>query len=136
MNDCTVCLDIINDDNRLLVYENENFFISHGPLNSYILGYLKIQPKRHIENWTDFTDQELAELPFIIKSLEFILKEELNIDRVYSVSINEAVRYIHIHIIPRAFEENIKGLPLIEQATQQHPKSDTKVTAEEITHFI
>lgn len=117
MNSCPICekhLDLHDP-----IYEDQNWVVTHGPIESQILGYLYIEPKRHVENWGELTDEELSTVGPLVKKLEAALKQELLIDRVYVVTISEAVRHLHFHIIPREYNNDIKGLPLILQATQQ-----------------
>jgi diadenosine tetraphosphate (Ap4A) HIT family hydrolase len=117
------------------IFEDEDWMVTHGPFSSQILGYLYIEPKRHVENWTDFTDNELSKVGPLIKGLEKAIKQVLNIDRVYVVTISEAVRHLHFHIIPRSAESVVKGLDLIEQATQQKVKGQTNLTVEQYNQF-
>jgi diadenosine tetraphosphate (Ap4A) HIT family hydrolase len=122
MNQCQICNKHKIKEN--IIYETQSWIITHGPLESQILGYLYLAPKRHIENWCEFTEEELTELGPLIKKIEKVLKEELNLERLYAVTISEVLRHIHVHLIPREEENEVKGLPLIEQATQQ--KNDIK----------
>jgi diadenosine tetraphosphate (Ap4A) HIT family hydrolase len=133
MSKCQICEKHKMDVNP--IFEDEDWMITHGPISSQILGYLYIEPKRHVENWTDFTDNELSKVGPLIKGLEKAMKQILDIDRVYVVTISEAVRHLHFHIIPRAAEGVVKGLDLIEQATQQKVKGQTNLTEEQYVHF-
>jgi diadenosine tetraphosphate (Ap4A) HIT family hydrolase len=117
MSECLICEK--HKQIELPIYEDQDWMVTHGPLGSQILGYLYIEPKRHVEDWSDFNDEELAKVGPLIKMLEQAVKKELNIDRVYVVTISEAVRHLHFHIIPRLEGSNVRGLALIEQATQQ-----------------
>jgi diadenosine tetraphosphate (Ap4A) HIT family hydrolase len=117
------------------IFQDEDWMVTHGPLSSQILGYLYIEPKRHVENWTDFTDNELSKVGPLVKRLEKVMKEILDIDRVYVVTISEAVRHLHFHIIPRVDEGTVKGLDLIEQATQQKVKGQTNITQKQYDQF-
>lgn len=126
MNSCPICEK--HQQLTEAIYEDNNWFVTHGPLQSHLLGYLYIEPKRHVENWGEFTDEELSTVGPLIKKLENALKKELSIDRVYVVTISEAVRHLHFHIIPRQSDQDTKGLPLIEQATQQKPMNDHKIS--------
>jgi diadenosine tetraphosphate (Ap4A) HIT family hydrolase len=134
MRTCPICEKHKHLENR--IYEDEDWVVTHGPLASQILGYMYIEPKRHVENWSDFTDQELLKVGPLIKRLESALKKELNIERVYVVTISEAVRHLHFHIIPREKENAIKGIHLIEQATQQKVKTQTIINEESYHSFI
>ncbi|MFC5775838.1 HIT family protein [Ectobacillus antri] len=119
-----------------VIYENENWLVTHGPLSSQILGYMYIEPKRHVEHWSDFIDEELAQLGPLVKRLEGALKQVLPVERVYTVTISEAVRHLHVHIIPRQEGQDMKGLPLIEQATQQTTNKTLFISKDQYKIFI
>jgi diadenosine tetraphosphate (Ap4A) HIT family hydrolase len=116
------------------IYEDEDWCVTHGPLSSQILGYMYIEPKRHVEHWSDFTDKELSKLGLLVKRLEIALKKELPVERVYTVTISEAVRHLHVHVIPRESEDDVKGLPLIQQATQN--SGHGTISQDEINNLI
>ncbi|WP_332695114.1 HIT family protein [Halalkalibacter lacteus] len=134
MSHCPICEK--HENLKDVLFENQNWIISHGPLASQVLGYVYIEPKRHVENWTEFTDSELVEIGPLIKKVESALKELISIDRLYSVTISEAVRHIHFHLIPREASYEVKGLPLIEQATQQKVKTDELISDKEFSSFV
>lgn len=117
MSECPICEKHRNLETA--IFEDEHWIVTHGPLDSQILGYLYLEPKRHVENWSNLSHKELLKVGPLFKRLEEALKKELDIDRVYTVTISEAVRHLHFHIIPREKGNEVKGLPLIEQATQQ-----------------
>lgn len=137
MHSCPICekhRKHTKDD--YILYEDKNWVISHGPIESQILGYIYLEPKNHYENWSEFTDSELSEIGKIIKKVEEALRAELPLERLYSVTISEAVRHIHFHLIPRLKENEVKGLPLIEQATQGKKNGDTEFLTAKIQKFI
>ncbi|MCF2649121.1 HIT family protein [Niallia circulans] len=133
---CPLCEKHKNEDIPYLVYENEILIVTHGPLDSQILGYFYIVPKRHIENWYELMPEEYKEIGRILSCLSEFLRDELDADRVYTVTISEVVRHLHIHVIPRSGDQQIKGLSLIEQATQSRKKTEKNVTEEEIKNLI
>ena len=117
------------------IYESKNWVITPGPLASQILGYVYIEPKRHVENWAQFTNDEIYELGLLIKNVEAALIEILHVDRLYAVTISEAVRHLHVHVIPREQGMDVKGLPLIEQATQQKVKTEKQINEDQLKWF-
>lgn len=135
MNTCKICKKHTESDSNHIV-DFSYFKLSHAPLESHILGYVYIEPKRHVEHWSEFTENESSELTKIIKYTEQVLKQQLNVERVYLITISEAVRHIHFHVIPRLSDQKLKGLDLIEQATQQIIKSDLRITTDQISKFI
>jgi diadenosine tetraphosphate (Ap4A) HIT family hydrolase len=134
VSQCPICEK--HERKEEVLFENQNWVISHGPLASQLLGYVYIEPKRHVENWSEFTDAELLEIGPLLKSVESALQELISLDRLYSVTISEAVRHIHFHLIPRVDECDVKGLPLIEQATQQKVKTDKRISEQDLNSLI
>jgi diadenosine tetraphosphate (Ap4A) HIT family hydrolase len=135
MNVCSIC-EKHKEDDPYLIYENDYFKISHGPLESNILGYIYIEPRRHVESWSELSNEELEDLTTSIRRLEVLLNKTINAVRVYTVTISESVRHLHFHIIPRVKDQHLKGLPLIEQATQQKIIEDRIISQEIIIDFI
>ncbi|RBW68903.1 HIT family protein [Bacillus taeanensis] len=129
MSNCPICTKHSNLQDAL--HETDHWVITHGPLDSQLLGYLYIEPKRHVENWAELTADELSEIGMLIQKAEAAVKKETNIDRLYVVTISEAVRHLHFHLIPREEGSDVKGLPLIEQATQQKVKNNEHIMSEE-----
>ncbi|QHT48040.1 HIT family protein [Bacillus sp. SB49] len=126
MTICPICEKHKKKDASIL-YENAHWAVSAGPHASQVLGYYYLEPKRHVENWTDLSVQELTEMGPLVQEVEKVLREEDKAERLYVVTISEAVRHLHLHLIPRSREEEVKGLPLIEQATQQKVKTSKQV---------
>jgi len=118
------------------LWRNNDWFIYHGPFNSQLLGYLYLEPKRHVENWNEFRPDELSQMGNLIKEAECKLKSILDLDRLYVITISEAVRHIHLHLVPRSQGSDVKGLSLIEQATQQKNIPSQNISMEEFDCFI
>jgi diadenosine tetraphosphate (Ap4A) HIT family hydrolase len=135
MSECPICLK--HAENQDAIYETDGWVIHSGPFESHLLGYLYIEPKRHVENWSDFTEKELLEIGPLFKKCEIALQGVLEVDRVYTLTISEVVRHLHFHIIPREEEQTVKGLPLMKQVTQQNEIYTDKVAGpEEWERFI
>ncbi|WP_085991084.1 HIT family protein [Oceanobacillus senegalensis] len=130
---CPICEK--HQNRKAIIDEKENWVISHGPLSSQLLGYIYLEPKRHVEDWAQFTEEELAEMGALMKEVEEAIQKILPIDRLYMVAISEAVRHLHVHLIPREEGMKVKGTALIEQATQQKVKSTATVTHEQLEQF-
>ncbi|MEK4566281.1 HIT family protein [Alkalihalobacillus sp. FSL R5-0424] len=114
---CVICDK--HKDTKLILFENDNWIITPGAFDSHIVGYLLLEPKRHIENWYEFNNNELEEMGTFISRVEQGLRSFLDIDRLYVLTISEEVRHLHFHLIPRSTNGGKKGIELIKQATQQ-----------------
>jgi diadenosine tetraphosphate (Ap4A) HIT family hydrolase len=95
-----------------------------------VKGYVYLEPLRHVEHWSDFTPDELIEMSTLVPRIEQALCRLLSVDRLYMVVISEAVRHLHLHLIPRHHHEQEKGLALITRATQHRSEIDTLVRME------
>jgi diadenosine tetraphosphate (Ap4A) HIT family hydrolase len=135
VTNCKICIKHKKVD-RYLLFETDYFKVSHGPLESQIIGYLYIEPKRHLESWSEFTEKELSGISPLIQDIEMLLKELLKAERVYTVTISEAVKHLHFHIIPRLVGQTVKGLSLIEQATAQRVIKGADITDDQVINFI
>ena len=113
------------------IYRNKNIVISHAPLHANLLGYFYVEPTNHYENWAEIPLEVLSDVQAAIKKADSFLRTEKLAERVYSVTISEAVRHIHFHLIPRKEDAKLKGIPLIEKATQQLAHDDDPVITEQ-----
>lgn len=135
MSDCVICQKHDNLEIEYVLFQNENWIIIHGPIEANILGYFYLEPRRHVENWSDLKDEELQEAGLLIKKVEMTVRKLLPVERLYAVTISEAVRHLHIHLIPRMIEAETKGLSLISQATAP-TGNETDLSSEDLQIFI
>ncbi|OMP66111.1 HIT family protein [Domibacillus epiphyticus] len=131
MKNCLICQKHANESIPF-IYEHSLLQVYHGPIQSNILGYLYVEPKRHVESWCELTGEELNAVSQTIKYISFLLTHYYKAERVYTVVISEQVRHFHIHLIPRYKDQNAKGLKLIEKATQQKNAANPLLTQKEI----
>lgn len=117
--DCLICRKHTETDDYLRIAEGSCWNLYAGPYESQVQGYLYLEPLKHVENWGEFTVEELHEMARIIPVVEKVLNRLFDLERLYVVTISETVRHLHLHLIPRVKEQEIKGIPLITQATQQ-----------------
>ncbi|WP_165452445.1 HIT family protein [Paenibacillus thalictri] len=96
--------------------ETTYYAVYHAPVEKRLVGYLYIEPKRHAESWQELTGEEQAELPGLIARLENMLYKEIRAERVYTLSVGETVRHLHLHLIPRCSGVLLEGLELIQRA--------------------
>jgi len=132
---CAICKKH-KSSNVHKIYENENIVVFHGPITAKILGYCYIEFKRHIESWAELTEEELHDYSMLIQRMEVILSDLIEAERVYTVVISEAVRHLHIHVIPRTNNSLLKGIELIQQATQQSYSVNNDVTEQQIDTLV
>lgn len=98
---------------------NINVSLRQAPLHGYVI----LTPRDHKENWGEISAGEYKEYGELISKVEGILNKLTPLERLYSVTISEEVRHLHMHLIPRYKDMDIKGLDLIKLATQSQPIS-------------
>jgi diadenosine tetraphosphate (Ap4A) HIT family hydrolase len=87
-----------------IIHEDELLYAGHilpPDLTEVYLGYLIIEPKRHVTGLGELTDQEAAGLGVLINSLAATLKDSEAAEHVYSFVLGHDVPHLHVHLVPR-----------------------------------
>jgi histidine triad (HIT) family protein len=105
--DCPICRKHQNE-NRVpggplymdeLVYAGHSF-LSDEDATAY-LGYLIVEPRRHVPGLAELTEQEAAGLGQVITRLSHALKESEKAEHIYLFVLGHHVDHLHYHLIPR-----------------------------------
>ncbi|MHA7138172.1 HIT family protein [Rossellomorea arthrocnemi] len=123
MVNCSICE---KHKNQSPIYQGKHTIVSPAAFNEGVLGYLYVEPIRHVEDWYQLTEEEFSEITSLLSKISKFLKDEIKAERVYTVTISEMVRHLHIHLIPRNENLSIKGVDLIEHATtcREYPEDE------------
>lgn len=111
MNSCAICEKQLAHK-REVIYKNDRWMLV-AVESKTALGYLHLETKRHIEHWSDLNEAEQHDFFQIVKVVESALKEVIGSERLYMTSMNELVRHLHFHLIPRLKGSAKHGLPFI-----------------------
>ena len=65
------------------------------------LGYLMVEPKRHVSGLAELTAQEAQALGLLISRLSRALKESEGAEHVYAFVLGDRVPHLHVHLAPR-----------------------------------
>jgi diadenosine tetraphosphate (Ap4A) HIT family hydrolase len=87
-----------------IIHEDDLVYAGHilpPDLIDVYLGYLMIEPQRHVTGWGDLTDKEAAALGLLVNSLGRALKDSEGAEHVYSFVFGDEVPHLHIHLVPR-----------------------------------
>lgn len=83
-----------------MAYENENFTLSQDwelPID----GFLIVSPKRHIEKFSELTNEERNEMFDIVNKTIKILRDNNVCDRFEIIFEEKENRHLHVWIMPR-----------------------------------
>ena len=81
------------------IYEDELLYAGHG--GPGYLGYLFVEPKRHVPGWADLTDEEAQALGLLVARLSRALKQSEGAEHIYAFVLGDQVPHLHIHLVPR-----------------------------------
>jgi histidine triad (HIT) family protein len=74
--------------------------IPNGQAAAY-LGYLMLEPKRHVPGLADLTDEEAQALGLLAARLSRALVASQGAEHVYAFVLGDRVPHVHIHLVPR-----------------------------------
>lgn len=77
-------------------------------------GYLYLEPKKHIESYSDLGDLYTSLGNWIKKGMDWI-QETYRPKKIYLITVSEAVPHLHFHLVPRHSEEP-KGIEYLRLA--------------------
>ena len=109
------CIFCNLDPNREIIAQNDLAlaFFDVFPVNP---GHALIIPKRHVADYFDLTEDEVAAMQALLREVKAIVEKRFNPDGYnIGVNVNEAagqsVFHVHMHLIPRykGDVENPKG---------------------------
>jgi len=86
------------------VYEDEVAYAGHllpPQLTDVYLGYLMVEPKRHVAGLDNLSEKEAAVLGVLVRDLARVLKKSEGAEHVYSLVLGDAVPHVHFHVVPR-----------------------------------
>jgi histidine triad (HIT) family protein len=87
------------------IHEDALVYAGHAQIPSgeetAYLGYLMVEPKRHVPGLADLTDREAAALGTLIARLSRALQESESAEHVYAFVLGDHVPHLHVHLVPR-----------------------------------
>ncbi len=66
-----------------------------------LAGWMMLASRAHRGGLDELMPAEQAEVGVVLAALAKAVRDETGCERAYSISFNEAVRHLHLHVIPR-----------------------------------
>ena len=95
------------------IYEDEKF-LAFLDINPVSRGHTLLIPKEEYKQMTDMPNELLGEIFVIAKKLMIKIKESMKCDFVQLSVVGIDIPHFHIHLIPRYFNDGLKGWPTFE----------------------
>ena len=113
-----------------LVYEDELWVVNHLMTASPILGWLILQPKRHIEGLHEMTFDEQQRMAQLLTQVDSVVRAILAPSKIYVCLFAESAQcpHIHFHIIPRSAQMEVRGPEIFNYQPQIYPE-ETEISS-------
>ena len=101
--DCTICRQNSGEINLAehVIWENNSWLVRHHSAPYPVVGWLLLQPKRHVQGIAYLSAKEVTEYAFIAQAISLSLQNALNVSKVYTIAFGESVAHMHQHFIAR-----------------------------------
>ena len=105
--ECLICLKHARgpDVPGGVLYDDGLIYAGHThPIDTEdaALGYLMVEPRRHVPRLGDLTDEEpAAGIGVVVNRLSRALREATGAEHVYSFVFGDRVPHLHVHLAPR-----------------------------------
>ena len=123
------CCDIFEvfDEKNNLIKEYEHWKLLVRNRKTTLGDYVAIT-KRHMENFSDITPEEMKEFAHVVKDVERALKQSFSYDKINYLMLMMKDKHAHFHVIPRyAAPRKFAGT---QWTDDEWPKSSHLVKAE------
>ena len=87
------------------IYEDALVYAGHAQIREgqtvAYLGYLMVEPKRHVPGLPDLTDIEAQALGLLVARVSRALEASAGAKHVYAFVLGDLVPHLHVHMVPR-----------------------------------
>ncbi|MFT5280680.1 MAG: histidine triad (HIT) family protein [Flavobacteriaceae bacterium] len=134
MSEKNVFEKIIDGDVSCTKVFEDNTFVAFMDIFPVSFGHILIIPKEKGYVWVQDMPDDLAGDIFILaKKLIPSIKKALNCDYVQISISGTDIPHVHIHLIPRYFDDNLKGFPNLAYENNTHMNNIADSIRNEIT---
>jgi histidine triad (HIT) family protein len=129
MNNCVFCQIVAKVLPANTVYEDEHFlaFLDIRPVQP---GHLLVIPKEHYPMIVDTPDEVVGQAFVITKKIMIAMKKALGCDFVMISVVGTDVPHFHIQLIPRRFDDGLRGWPTKEYSENEASEISQKIKQE------
>ena len=126
MDECIFCRIVRKEIPCYKIYEDNDIlaFLDRNPVNP---GHTLVIPKKHYETILNADDETLKKLAIAIKKISNAMYKGLKLNG-FNIGINQfsaagqVVPHLHVHIIPRKENDNLRLWPTREYESEEEKK--------------
>ncbi|HEY7465092.1 MAG TPA: HIT domain-containing protein [Dehalococcoidia bacterium] len=117
--DCLSC-DVIAGRRETpggVIFEGELWHLTHQVSPVRLPGFLILQPKRHVEQIGDLTEEEAATMGPVMAAASQALNLHLQARKVYVCSFGSVLVHVHFYLVPvtAAIPQDLNGADLLDE---------------------
>lgn len=103
---CAFCKIVRGEDCKVREIARNSKVIAFFPTNPALLGHCMVIPRRHVESFSDLTDEEVKDVMLAAQSLSKGVQQAfepdgLNIIQSNGEAASQSVPHVHVHVLPR-----------------------------------
>lgn len=98
MKNCSICR--INPESESIVFIDEKTILWQS-MEVDLPGYFIIAPRRHVESYSQLTDDEGTSIFKMTARIDHVLKEHYQVIKLYLCCFSELTPHLHFHLFPR-----------------------------------
>jgi len=108
--ECDIC-NILKQEYRLIKETNYSFVcVNIAPM---LEGHVMIIPKKHIENYSEFSNEEAKDFLNLFQETSLLLRDSYSKEGALSIinqGITSSQKHIHIHLMPVNKGEGLRNI--------------------------
>jgi ATP adenylyltransferase len=100
-----------------VVFENTHWHLSHQVSPAQLAGFLILQPRRHVEQIGDLTNEEAATMGPVMSAASQALNRIVEARKVYVCSFGSLLMHVHFYLVPlmAAIPADLNGSNLLNE---------------------
>jgi diadenosine tetraphosphate (Ap4A) HIT family hydrolase len=108
------------------VYADELWTVNHILVPAPILGWLILQPRRHVEALHELTADEQRRMAQLMAYVDSTVRYILAPSKMYVCLFAESAQcpHIHFHVIPRTRDIEVRGPEIFDYRPQAYPSEE------------
>lgn len=131
MDNCIFCKIARREIPAEIVYEDDSFigFLDIHPVNA---GHVLVIPKEHYKNMAEAPENVIGGIFVVCKEMMNRVKKAMGADYVALSVVGVDVPHLHVHIIPRYFNDGMAGF----WPTREYKEGEMKLTGDKIRNAV
>lgn len=109
---CPFCVIVARHDPEVREVARNDSVVVFFPTEPAVLGHCMVIPRRHVEQFSDLTGDEVTQVMLAVQTVSQSLRDALQPDGINIVQSNgeaatQSVPHVHVHVLPRWEDDQV-----------------------------